>query len=1357
MGSSSTTTGYKYYIDLHLVAGLGNGGSAPGAAVPDCLLQFLAGDRIAWNGLESGICKENGTIQVSAPDLFGGDEKEGGIVGTLEVQFGGTTQGVNGYLLSKFGTPQSGNRGVFSVVWQGGQVCSNNPYIKPWAFLRRRITGDWAGGCWHEAKAPIPLEGGSLPTPGVDGSRWAFKLGGVPLLALSPDGLDWSDTGETAAAFYSSEATILFGETLVSINAAGTSKLTNWASPGGWVSGPSAGAVSGILNPYLSVINGRLWVVKGSNGVSYADSASGGYTDIPGTTTAIAGNSYFVVRFRTASLPKFIRSLDNGTSWSDGLTIPSSPIPGDATYEMNVFSADGGETRIAFGGTNAHIKPFIFWSEDGFLTQTASILPVGLSGTIREIIHISGEEWVALMNGTGGGWGAVLVSFDDCETFTAADLGEPVNPGGQIFLGNAGYDLRDGRFLCVAETADGNRIFQSDDRITWNKLTTAAPFDPSTIYCIAVQDSGSPGLPGRYCMNPAHIIYQCITEPGPGLGYDRAVIDDANFRAVADALYAEGLGLNLVWTKQDKIETFIKVVCDHAGMILLQDRRTGLWKLRLLRQDYSVDDLRVFTPSNCRIVSKQRPSPADLVNALDVTYTDYKTGKEATVPVREPAAVQALGRVVKKAHSLTGLPTESLALRCGERDLAAMCKPLWRFDLQFLRDADTLEIGEPFVLDWPPSPEIPEGLYVILRAADEIDYGSQTDGRISAKCVEDVFDLPNADAVYGGPMGPYPGGPSAPLRAESMLIEAPYRDLSQKMRADDLAALPDDAGYVGAVAVAANSGQMSYELHTRIAPADFAKVALGDYAGSGLLSAGVLPLDAAISLSSEVDTSRLAVGDAAFLGNGADAEMVRINVVYPGVIGAQRGCGDTVPREWPAGTRLWGYDNYTGDDPNQYVDGETVDAKVLSRTASGVAADAPVVSVTLNSRATRPYPPGNVRVNGELVLLGDPSAPTPSPAPGGGGSGTSPLGVPASTSPGPNGGFPDTGVPPTPLPSATGDDEVGADGDFSNPAALASWTDQLGNPLDPLYWSVVGGKLTCRGVGLKSAFYRGAEQRMPFLPFPRYTATAFATIETDTGVEAAVGIGIAYDHAQGGQPGLGNSTPLAEFPVEAYAEYVHDFALSQASMSPNNYYIYPRVMPMLVFYNSPFFPEAEATFNVVGLTVDPVPAPTTAQPVTNLDFSDGMNDWSIWPYALANDYFDISVVTGGLSVTSKFEYSDYCIFFNEDPLTMMDIAGKYAQIGGEVWSNDPTLQLGRTTGGVAFGLISKSADGAVLGGHFSCQERGDWTARENWVRAFLANGTSGITIHAAVRMKQAPGKTSKFRNLFVRVTDDVQD
>jgi len=1353
--SSGGTTGFKYFMDLHFLAGLGRGGSKLTSAVKDALLAIVVGGRIAWEGEQTS----NGTIQVSAPELFGGDEKEGGIEGRVEIMFGGPEQPINSYLQGIQGSPQSAYRGLFGLLVKSGHVASNNPYVKPWSMLRRRITGDWYGGdCWHESKAPIPLAGAVPGSPGAGTYRWAIKHN--VYVAASPDGVDWS----AAYAFTPGAGSeVNFGDYIVSTATNGDTAYANYTTPGDWTPGPNVGATA-MLFCRVSVINGEVWHAKGMAGYAHASNPAGPYTLGEGRTWLVAGNADFIVRYAGPQQVFytdgfwFYRSVEGGDTWEHVHTLELGG-EGDDNYFFYLDAAASNDSRVAFGGADYGGNTKVFWSTDGFDTKHESTMPAGQSGHLRELLHVTGAVWMAFVYGgtNDDGPSAVLRSTDNLASFQTVDVGGGGTlTFGHMFQGNAAVDRATGQVIFIASLDGGGvHAYEGREGEPWQDIPLT--FGPNSIYLIGPTGESTPPVGARYCMNPAHVIYQCITDPENGLGYPAAVIDEASFIKAADQLYDEGLGVNLGWNVQTSIEDFIAVAQDHAGGMMVRDRRTGLFKFKLLRKDYVIDDLPIYGPHNCRIIGDaQRPSPADVVNELQVTYTDYRDGEEKTTTVRNVAAQQAVGRIISKPHSLTGLPTESLAQRCGVRDLDAMSLPLWRLDLEFFRTAAVLEPGDVFRLIWPPL-----GLDTVMRVPDELNYGNAAEGRVRGKVIEDVFALP--DAVWTGSVGdPNPGPSTAPLRAASTLVEAPYRDLVQVLTPAKLASLAPDAAYIGAVAVRANQSQTTFELHTRIDPAPFVRVATGDFAGSALLSADVAPLDAGLPVTGEVDLGRLEVGSAAFLGEGEGQEMVRIVSVNVGMIGVARGCGDTLPTSWPAGTRLWGYDNYGAADPTEYFAGEAVEGRAYSRSPAGLSNESVALTVTPVGRAWLPYVPGNVKSNGVLVLSGNPTIPPPptlpTPPPGSTPGGQSANGAPASTTLGPNGGYADTGELPIPFPTATGADEIGADGDFTNPTALAAWTQQNGQPLDPAKWTTVGGRAQCDATLLNRAFYRAAEQTMPWLPFPRYVVEVSGYLQTEAGVTASIGVGRDFSSQAGGPGGGGSQSEPAEYLVETLVSYQYALALQQPSVLVNNQYLTHTIMPMIE-HNGGIL-GGVATFKDVAMTVVPVPFAETEHFPDHLDLDEGLEGWGIFP-DVAGNIFGVTASGGVVTMAPTLAYATECVVYCKTPLVGLDEVGKYAHLLAEVLSTDPSTAISTlgiaVTGGVALGLITMDENEQVIGRFFGPQERGDWTQREAFNRAFLANGTAGITLHWAARMKAAAGRVAKFRNPRLFITDDAQD
>ena len=143
MGGSSkkVTVGYKYYLGMHMVLCHGP---------VDKVTRIEVDGKTAWSGNATG-----GAISVNAPDLFGGESREGGVSGTVDIDMGGPLQGRNAYLQGRLGADIPAYRGVLGAILNQVYV-GLNPYLKRWAFWASRIHVRQDGiAQWYDAKAEI--------------------------------------------------------------------------------------------------------------------------------------------------------------------------------------------------------------------------------------------------------------------------------------------------------------------------------------------------------------------------------------------------------------------------------------------------------------------------------------------------------------------------------------------------------------------------------------------------------------------------------------------------------------------------------------------------------------------------------------------------------------------------------------------------------------------------------------------------------------------------------------------------------------------------------------------------------------------------------------------------------------------------------------------------------------------------------------------------------------------------------------------------------------------------------------------------------------------------------------------------
>lgn len=124
-GSKSVKVGEKFKLGMQLALCVGP---------IDEVVDILVGDKsLGVNALYSA----GGTVvTVNKPDLFGGEESEGGISGQVAIYFGSSTQTGDSYLTAKWGAEAPGFRGICQLVLRQVYVGTTR-YPKYWAPVLR--------------------------------------------------------------------------------------------------------------------------------------------------------------------------------------------------------------------------------------------------------------------------------------------------------------------------------------------------------------------------------------------------------------------------------------------------------------------------------------------------------------------------------------------------------------------------------------------------------------------------------------------------------------------------------------------------------------------------------------------------------------------------------------------------------------------------------------------------------------------------------------------------------------------------------------------------------------------------------------------------------------------------------------------------------------------------------------------------------------------------------------------------------------------------------------------------------------------------------------------------------------------
>lgn len=470
---------------------------------------------------------------------------------------------------------------------------------------------------------------------------------------------------------------------------------------------------------------------------------------------------------------------------------------------------------------------------------------------------------------------------------------------------------------------------------------------------------------GVVAMNPAHIIYEALTNSDWGMGYPTSQIDTTSFLAAANQLHTEGLGLCVLWNRENTILEFLQDILNNASGVLISDRTTGLFVLKLLRDDYVISSLPVFTQDNViELTSLESPGLVGATNEIVVSYVDPTIGSknyggQQNVAVQALGAIQAQGVVVSQKKDYPYLASSDLALRVAQRDLALVSTGLKRLQAKLDRNAWNLTPGDVFVLNFPAL-----GISSVVFRVGEIDYGTLTAGAITVVAVQDVFSLPASSYVAMPVTGWVPPNATPVAPTAYFGIDTSYRDLAHRLSTADMNTLTPTSGYVELGVVRPTGLSYNYQFWSAISGGTLTWVqhGVGNWTPAAHTLAALGPFDTAAALTGGSDLQNVQLGTQAMIIDGTAFEVVRVDAIDPVALTATiaRGCCDTVAQPHIAGATIWFLDGiYGGTDQVEYVAGETVDVRPQTVTTQGVLDGtlAPVISIPIVGRQALPYPP----------------------------------------------------------------------------------------------------------------------------------------------------------------------------------------------------------------------------------------------------------------------------------------------------------------------------------------------------------------------------------------------------------------
>jgi hypothetical protein len=519
-----------------------------------------------------------------------------------------------------------------------------------------------------------------------------------------------------------------------------------------------------------------------------------------------------------------------------------------------------------------------------------------------------------------------------------------------------------------------NQINEDIDNNQNNTFTFTLSPGPKVITVKAFDEAAGAGggtflsieiyIAGTRAMNPVHMIYESLVHPDMQ-GEPSGLIHAPSFEAAADACFDAGFGLCTEYDSDAETpEQFRQRIMDILGGGCGISRIDGLYHLDLAWGQYDLDALPTITDADLLAYERDDSEPTESVNSVRVEWYDPEADEDrSTAPIVSLGAIRTAGEVIPEVLVYKEIPTAVLATRVGKRYLDAKSKRHSRFNLSVGRKFRGLRPGVYVRLQLPL-----RGIADTVCLAGSVEHGTHVDGRIKLRVVQDLAALPTTVYIGDEPGLWVPPSTSPTPASYQGILESPYLELASSMPPADLAAVAEDSGFLLTAAVRPAAGGINYGIQTAAAAEEYVARGRGEWCPSVATTAAHGPTVTTLDYTGGQDLDRAALGTWVLWDN----EICRLDALdtVAETITLGRGCGDTAPAlAHASGSRIHLCGDWVSTDEREYVDGDVVRAKLLTRLSSAELdlSSAPELTVTMDQRQLRPYPPGRLRLTDSVA------------------------------------------------------------------------------------------------------------------------------------------------------------------------------------------------------------------------------------------------------------------------------------------------------------------------------------------------------------------------------------------------------
>lgn len=459
-------------------------------------------------------------------------------------------------------------------------------------------------------------------------------------------------------------------------------------------------------------------------------------------------------------------------------------------------------------------------------------------------------------------------------------------------------------------------------------------------------------------INPIHKIREILTDD-TAMAKPEADVNDQNFMKAADRIWNESLGISWAIDEKSCIDA-IEELCYHIEAGIRVNRQTGLYEMVLFRDDwFAENEIHSIAENKIKDLSLEVMNSDDIVNQLNVTYYDRERIKNSTFSIYENGSILTMGKANAESIDFPYFMNMRNAEVVANWKLKQYSTPAWKGTLTTgWREARKWNRYDLVKINWSKKWQ-----GTILARIMKIDLGNGLNNEVMIDFEEVV--------PYSGEMNtsivvdtPIDAGSQPPQPSVNAAFEAPYYLTvlrAGQANADlELSSNPD-IGYVVAIAAKPQNNSLNALLFTDGGVGEFEQVSRLDYCDILQLDQPIIETTSSFtvtgSLTQAANTSNLILVNGELMGFLSFDDETK-------VLSVKRGVLDTVPKKHNGGS-LFIFDlPDVAFDSTQYAQSEVIDTQVLTTTPSGIQDLLGYgQAIEIQSRAIRPYPPANVKLN----------------------------------------------------------------------------------------------------------------------------------------------------------------------------------------------------------------------------------------------------------------------------------------------------------------------------------------------------------------------------------------------------------